>query len=38
MSYTIVNLSRVAYYYQPKSADDTMIISLLKSITDKHLR
>jgi len=27
MSYTIVNLSRVAYYYQPKSADNTMIIS-----------
>lgn len=27
MSYTIVNLSRVAYYYQPKSTDNTMIIS-----------
>ena len=38
MSCTIVNLSRCAYYYQPKSADDSMIISLLKSITDKHLR
>ena len=38
MSCTIVNLSRCAYYYQPKSADDAMIISLLKSRTDKLLR
>jgi len=38
MSCTIVNLSRCAYYYQPKSADDTRIISLLKPIIDKHLR
>ena len=38
MSCTIVHLSRRADYYQPKSVDDFMIISLFKSITDKHLR
>ncbi len=36
MSYTIVNLSRSAYYYQPRLADDSMIISLLKPVIDKQ--
>ncbi|PIT12287.1 hypothetical protein BHC44_06375 [Snodgrassella alvi] len=38
MSYGIVGLSRCAYYYQPKLQDDSMIISVLNAITDRHLR
>ncbi len=33
-----MNVSRCAYFYQPKSTDDSMIISLIQSMTDKHLR
>ena len=36
MSCTIVYLSRLAYYYQPRSAYDSMIISLLKPVIDKQ--
>ncbi|PIT19033.1 hypothetical protein BGI32_00280 [Snodgrassella alvi] len=38
MSGSIVGLSRCAYYYQPKLPDDSMIMSVLSAITDKHLR
>ncbi|WP_143557645.1 hypothetical protein [Snodgrassella communis] len=38
MSYAIVGLSRCAYYYQPKLPDDSVIISVLNAITDRHLR
>ncbi len=37
MCYVVVNLSHCSYYYQPKSADDFMMISLRQLITDKHL-
>ncbi|MCO6527044.1 transposase [Snodgrassella sp.] len=36
MSCSIVGLSRCAYYYQPKLPDDSVIISVLSAITDKH--
>ncbi|WP_143558844.1 transposase [Snodgrassella alvi] len=29
---------RCAYYYQPKLPDDSVIVSVLSVITDKHLR
>ncbi|PIT51920.1 hypothetical protein [Snodgrassella alvi] len=38
MSCAIVGLSRCAYYYQPKLPDDSVIMSVLSAITDKHLR
>ncbi|WP_100153988.1 IS3 family transposase [Snodgrassella alvi] len=38
MSCAIVSLSRCAYYYQPKLPDDSVIMSVLSAITDKHLR
>ncbi|OCG60167.1 IS3 family transposase [Gilliamella sp. Nev3-1] len=38
MSCAIVGLSRCAYYYQPKLLDDSVIISVLNAITDRHLR
>ena len=38
LSCAIVGLSRCAYYYQPKLQDDSMIISILNTITDQHLR
>ncbi|NUE97115.1 IS3 family transposase, partial [Gilliamella sp. ESL0232] len=38
MSCAIVGLSRCAYYYQPKLQDDSVIISVLNAITDRHLR
>ncbi|OCG42033.1 hypothetical protein [Gilliamella sp. Bif1-4] len=34
----IVGLSRCAYDYQPKLQDDSVIISVLNTITDRHLR
>ncbi|WP_143557141.1 IS3 family transposase [Snodgrassella alvi] len=34
----IVGLSRCAYYYQPKLQDDLVIMSVLGTITDRHLR
>jgi putative transposase len=37
MSCAIVGLSRCAYYYQPKLPDDSVIMSVLSAITDKHL-
>ena len=38
MSCAIVGLSRCVYYYQPKLLDDSVIISVLNAITDRHLR
>ncbi|WP_239423107.1 hypothetical protein [Snodgrassella communis] len=38
MSCAIVGLSRCAYYYQPKLLDDSVIVSVLDAITDRHLR
>ncbi|OCG79413.1 hypothetical protein A9G44_11345 [Gilliamella sp. Occ4-3] len=38
MSCAIVGLSRCAYYYQPKLQDDSVIVSVLNAITDRHLR
>ncbi|MCO6508184.1 MAG: transposase [Snodgrassella sp.] len=38
MSCAIVDLSRCAYYYQPKLQDDSVIMSVLSVITDRHLR
>ncbi|PIT46049.1 hypothetical protein BHC51_07330 [Snodgrassella alvi] len=38
LSCTIVGLSPCAYYYQPKLPDDSVIMSVLSAITDKHLR
>jgi putative transposase len=38
MSCAIVGLSRCAYYYQLKLPDDSVIISVLSAITDRHLR
>nr|WP_176701119.1 hypothetical protein [Gilliamella apicola] len=38
MSCAIVRLSRCAYDYQPKLQDDSVIISVLNTITDRHLR
>jgi hypothetical protein len=38
MSCAIVRLSRCAYDYQPKLQDDSVIISMLNTITDRHLR
>ncbi|OCG61257.1 transposase [Gilliamella sp. Nev3-1] len=38
MSCAIVGLSRCAYYHQPKLPDDSVIISVLNAITDRHLR
>ena len=38
MSCAIVGLSRCAYYYQPKLSDDSVIVSVLSAITDRHLR
>jgi hypothetical protein len=38
MSCAIVGLSRCAYYYQPKLLDDSVIVSVLNAITDRHLR
>ncbi|MCO6504898.1 MAG: hypothetical protein J6568_05725 [Snodgrassella sp.] len=36
MSCAIVDLSRCAYYYQPKFPGDSVIRSVLSAITDKH--
>jgi hypothetical protein len=38
MSCAIVGLSRCAYYYQPELLDDSVIVSVLNAITDRHLR
>ncbi|OCG15085.1 hypothetical protein A9G47_12910 [Gilliamella sp. WF3-4] len=38
MSCAIVGLSRCAYYYQPKFQADSVIISVLNTVTDRHLR
>ncbi|OCG44469.1 hypothetical protein A9G28_00535 [Gilliamella sp. Fer1-1] len=38
MSCAIVGLSRCAYYYQPKLQDDSVIVSVLNAVTDRHLR
>ncbi|OCG44659.1 hypothetical protein A9G28_02380 [Gilliamella sp. Fer1-1] len=38
MSCAIVGLSCCAYYYQPKLQDDSVIVSVLNAITDRHLR
>jgi hypothetical protein len=37
MSCAIVGLSRCAYYYQAKLLDDSVIVSALNAITDRHL-
>jgi putative transposase len=37
MSCAIIGLSRCAYYYQPKLPDDSVIMSVLSAITDRHL-
>ncbi len=36
MSCDIVGMSRIAFYYLPKSIDDTTIINVLNQLTDKH--
>ncbi|WP_239326732.1 hypothetical protein [Snodgrassella gandavensis] len=38
MSCAIVGLSRCADYYQSKLPDDSVIVSVLSAITDRHLR
>ncbi|PIT53244.1 hypothetical protein [Snodgrassella alvi] len=38
MSCAIVGLSCCTYYYQPKLPDDSVIMSVLNTITDRHLR
>jgi putative transposase len=38
MSRAIAGLNRCAYYYQPKLPDDSVIMSVLSAITDRHLR
>ena len=38
MSSNIVGLSCCAYYYQPKLSDNLVIISVLSTMTNKHLR
>jgi putative transposase len=38
MSCTIIGLNRCAYYYQPKLPDDSVIMSVLSALTDRHLR
>jgi putative transposase len=37
MSCAIVDSSRCAYYYQLKLPDDSVIVSVLSAITDRHL-
>jgi putative transposase len=37
MSCAIIGLSRCAYYYQPNLPDDSVIMSVLSAITDRHL-
>jgi hypothetical protein len=38
VSCAIVGLSLCAYYYQPELLDDSVIVSMLNAITDRHLR